>query len=253
MLYTQKIKIRQSRAVSRRICQIEKESTLTYDLAVKVYLSNGKHTLYDIINMIPGWRAANSLTAHSRFHEAAAKEAFNAVKAFRASCKRKRDRRIRLKKRLRAGKITRYRRNGYTNPDSLLRANNPPTGRRAVSSRARPVTINENEMHLPGIGIIRAKKAISLDGEPRSFRLVDATRKVTRRMADADRQFELNVQLRVPQPAADKTKPERGMDLGARNLATTTDSDGNEKLWNHNGGCRRRDGDRIVVYGNYVR
>ena len=153
MLYTQKIKIHQSHAVSRKICQIEKESALTYDLAVKACLANGKCSLYDIINMIPGWRAANSLTTHSLFHEAAAKEAYSGVKAFRKACSGKHNRRLRLKKKLRLGKISRYRRNRYTSPASLLRSNNPRPRLRSVSSRARHIIINKNEISLPGIGI----------------------------------------------------------------------------------------------------
>ena len=246
MLYTQKIKIRQSRAVSRKICQIEKESTLTYDLAVKACLSNGKCSLYDIINMIPDWRAANSLTAHSLFHEAAAKEAYNGVKAFRVSCSRKHSRRLRLKKKLRLGKISRYRRNRYTSPASLLRSNNPRPRLRSVSSRARPMVVSKNEIRLPGIGIVKTRSGLpQLRGEPRSFKLVDRTRKVTRLTANADREFELHLQALVPDALPDRTKAAGGMDLGVKHLAATADSNGGERLHNMRGGCRRYRGDRI--------
>ena len=246
MLYTQKIKIRQNRAVSRRICRIEKESAMMYDLAVKACLSNGKYALYDIINMIPGWRAANLLTAHSRFHEAAAKEAFNAVKAFRRACRRKHDRRVRLKKRLRDGKISRYKRNRYTDTSSLFRKNNPRIKLRAVSSRARPTITGKNEIRLPGIGIVKTRlDAPLLEGEPRSFKLVDKTRKVTRLTTNADREFELHLQVLLPDAQPDRMKPAGGADLGVDNLAATSDSSGSERLHNMRGGCRRYKGDKI--------
>lgn len=103
----------------------------------------------------------------------------------------------------------------------------------------------DGTVRLPGVGTVRIKGGFIFPGEPRSFQIADKTRKVTAKITDATREFELCVQFEVPQPEADRTKPAKGMDLGVANLAATTDSGGNERLWNVSGGCRRHDGDGI--------
>ena len=96
---------------------------------------------------------------------------------------------------------------------------------------------------LPGLGNVRLKEGIP-NGEPRSFQMVDCTRKVTCRTTDADCQFILHMQLEVPDPRP-AAGNQAGMDLGVRHLAAIADECGNETLHNVAGGCRRRDGDKV--------
>ena len=84
-----------------------------------------------------------------------------------------------------------------------------------------------------------------LEGEPRSFKLVDKTRRVTRLTTNADREFELHLQVLLPDAQPGRTKPAGGADLGVDNLAAISDSNGNERLHNMRGGCRRYKDDKI--------
>ena len=96
---------------------------------------------------------------------------------------------------------------------------------------------------LPGLGAVRLKEGIP-EGEMRPFQMVDVIKKVTCKTTDADRQFALHLQLKVPDPEP-ASGVRAGMDLGVRHLAAAVDEDGNESLHNVSGGCKRYDGDRI--------
>ena len=193
--------------------------------------------------MTPGWRERFCLTGASLMHEAASKQARLAVIAFRDSNLSKHDRRIRLKKRLKAGKIKKYRRNRWTDPSSLLRGGKTPALLHSLASRGTPKMRDPSTVFLPGLGNVQLKEGIP-KGEPRSFQMVDCTGKVTCTTTDADRRFALHVQLEIPDPRP-ATGNQAGMDLGVRRLAAIADECGNETLHNVAGGCRRRDGDKV--------
>ena len=139
--------------------------------------------------------------------------------------------------------IERYRRNRWTDPSSLLRNGKTPALLHSLASRGTPKMRDPSTVFLPGLGNVQLKEGIP-KGEPRSFQMIDCTRKVTCRTADADRQFILHVQLEVPDPKP-ATGNRAGMDLGVRRLAAISDECGNETLHNVAGGCRRRDGDKV--------
>ena len=93
----------------------------------------------------------------------------------------------------------RYRRNRWTDPSSLLRGSKTPTMLHSLASRGTPKMRDPFTVFLPGLGNVRLKEGIP-KGEPGSFQMIDCTRKVTCRTADADRRFALHAQLKVPDP-----------------------------------------------------
>ena len=243
MIITQRIPIIQSRRLSRKIAKCVRECDIVYDMSILMKMAHPGLSQYDLNYMTPGWRERFCLTGASLMHEAASKQARLAVIAFRDSNRSKHDRRIRLKKRLKAGRIERYRRNRWTDPSSLLRGGKTPTLLHSLASRGTPKMRDPSTAFLPGLGNVRLKEGI-LKGEPRSFQMIDCTRKVTCTTTDADRRFILHVQLEIPDPRP-AAGNQAGMDLGVRHLAAIADECGNETLHNVAGGCRRRDGDKV--------
>lgn len=79
-------------------CGLAREADIICDLAVEFCLADEKISLCDVINALPTWRADNDLASHSRVHEATAKQAYGTVDRFRAACRKKYERRVRLKK-----------------------------------------------------------------------------------------------------------------------------------------------------------
>ena len=243
MIITQRIPIIQSRRLSRKIAKCVRECDIVYDMSILMKMAHPGLSQYDLNYMTPGWREQFCLTGASLMHEAASKQARLAVIAFRDSNRSKHDRRIRLKKGLKAGRITRYRRNRWTDPSSLLRGGRTPALLHSLTSRGTPKMRDPSTVFLPGLGNVRLKERIH-KGEPRSFQMVDCTRKVTCRTTDADRRFILHVQMEVPDPRP-AAGNQAGMDLGVRRLAAIADECGNETLHNVAGGCRRHDGDKV--------
>ena len=118
-----------------------------------------------------------------------------------------------------------------------------PTLLHSLASRGTPKMRDPSTAFLPGLGNVQLKEGIP-KGEPRSFQMIDCTRKVTCRTTDADHRFILHVQLEIPDPRP-AAGNQAGMDLGVRHLAAIADECGNETLHNVAGGCRRRDGDKV--------
>ena len=242
-IITQRIQIMQYRRLSRRITKCVRECDVIYDMSILMKMAHPGLSQYDLNYMTLGWRERFCLTSASLMHEAASKQARLAVIAFRDSNRSKHDRRIRLKKRLKAGKTERYRHNRWTDPSSLLRGGKTPTLLHSLAFSGTPKMRDPSTVFLPGLGNVRLKEGISR-GEPRSFQIIDRTRKATRTTTDADRQFVLHVQLEVPDPRP-AAGNQAGMDLGVRHLAAIADEYGNETLHNVSGGCKRHDGDRV--------
>ena len=248
MIITKCIPIVQSRRLSRRIAECVRECDVIYDMSIMMKRAHPYLSDYDLIYMIPGWRARFGLTGATLMHETAAKQARRAVMQFWDANRAKHDRRVRLKKKLEAGKIKKYRRNRWTDPDSLLRRRRDSRELlHSLVSRGTPKMVDRVTVKLPGLGAVRLKEGMGKnapEGELRSFQMVDITGKVTCRTTDTRRQFMLHLQLEVPDPAP-ATGPKAGMDLGVKHLAAVVDEDGNETLHDVAGGCKRHDGDKV--------
>ena len=107
MIITQRIPIIQSRRLSRKIAKCVRECDVVYDMSILMKMAHPGLSQYDLNYMTPGWRERFCLTGASLMHETASKQARLAVIAFRDSNRSKHDRRIRLKKKLKAGRIER--------------------------------------------------------------------------------------------------------------------------------------------------
>ena len=243
MFRTYQVKIRQSKTLSQKIAGYARECDDIYDMAIMVKLAHPKTSTYDMINLIPAWRREFNLKGATAMHEQAALQARRAVIAFWKSNRSKHVRRVRLKNKMREGKIKRYRRNRWTDPSSLLRCNGKSERLKTVSCRREPKMKENGSIQLTKLGVVRVKTGMP-EGRLVSFQLKDITAKFTGRTKDGDRKFLLLVQVHVPdpEPAAGKTA---GVDYGGTIPAATSDEHGNERLYRHSGGCAREKGDKI--------
>ncbi len=129
-----------------------------------------------------------------------------------------------------------------------MRRGRKTTRLRSLNSRAKPKLRDSGAVFLPGLGEARPRTKVP-EGRLVSFQMIDTTGKVTRKTKDGDREFKLHLQIEVPDPepatGGGGGGCKAGLDLGVRHLAAVADEDGNEKLYNVPGGCKRHDGDRI--------
>ena len=100
-------------------------------------------------------------------------------------------------------------------------------GRIVLSSVEPPVRKGDRLAFVVGYGLVETVTPVDPSWDMRSFRIVDATHKVTRRTAPADRKFELHVAVRVEVEPRRPTGVIRGVDVGGRHLAATADTNGN--------------------------
>ena len=129
---------------------------------------------YDLICMIPGWRARRGAAGSYFMHEAAAKQARRAVIQFWDANRAKHDRRVRQTSQVRPGRRKKYRRNGWTDPDSLLRRRDGRELPHSLASRGTPKMVGCVTAKLPGLGAVRLKDGMgknALEGELRSFQM----------------------------------------------------------------------------------
>ena len=233
----------QSRELSRKIVKCSLETDIVYDMTILMKLAHPKMTQFDVNNLITGWRKEFNLTNSVRMHEAASKQALQSVIKFKKSNVKKPAKRIWRKKQIKLGKAKTYKHNRWTDPSSLIRRGRKTTRLRSLNSRGKPKLRDDGTVFLPGLGGVRPRTEIP-EGRFVSFQMIDITNKVTRKTNDGDRRFKLHLQVEVPDPEP-ATGCKAGIDLGVRHLAAVADEDGNEKLYNVPGGCRRHDGDKI--------
>ncbi len=248
MIVSKIIKITQSRELSRKIVKCSRETDIIYDMTIMMKLTHPRITQFDVNNLITGWRREFGLTNSVRMHEAASKQAFQAVVKFRKANRLKHNKRIWRKKQIKLGKKKTYRHNRWTEPSGLMRRGRKTTRLRSLNSRGKPKLRDDGTVFLPGLGEVRPRVKIP-EGRLVSFQMIDVTKKVTRRTKDSDCEFRLCLQIEVPDPEpvtdGDGDSCKAGLDLGVRHLAAVADEHGNEKLYNVPGGCKRHDGDRI--------
>ncbi len=244
MIVSKIIKITQSRELSRKIVKCSRETDIVYDMTIMMKLAHPRITQFDINNLITRWRREFSLTSSVCMHEAASKHAFQAAVKFGKANRLKHNKRIWRKKQIKMGKKKTYRHNRWTEPSGLMRRGRKTTRLRSLNSRGKPKLRDSGAVFLPGLGEVRPRTRVP-EGRLVSFQMVDITGKITRKTKDGDREFKLHLQTEVPdtEPATGGCKA--GLDLGVRHLAAVADEDGNEKLYNVPGGCKRHDGDRI--------
>ena len=243
MIVSKSIKIIQSRELSRKIVKCSLKTDIIYDMAIMMKLAHPRITQFDINNLITGWRGEFNLANSVHMHEAASKQAFQAVAKFRKANRVKHVKRIWRKKQIRLDKTKTYKHNRWTEPSSLMRRGKKITRLRSLNSRGKPKLRDNDTVFLPGLGEVRPRTKIP-EGRPVSFQMIDVTEKITRRIRDGDREFKLHLQIEVPDPEQ-AAGSMAGLDPGVRHLAAVADEHGNEKLYNVPSGCKRHDGDRI--------
>ncbi len=223
-----------------------RETDIVYDMTIMMKLAHPRITQFDLNNMITMWRKKFDLTGTCHMHEAASKQAFQAVAKFRKANRLKHHKRVWRKKQARLGKCQTYKHNRWTEPSSLMRRwDKKITRLRSLNSRGRPKLRDNGCVFLPGLGEVKPRTTMP-EGRLVSFQMIDVTDKVTRKTADFQRKFRLCLQTEIPDPEpADVGGKIAGLDLGVRHLAAVADSHGNERLYNVPGGCRRHGGDKI--------
>lgn len=99
-------------------------------------------------------------------------------------------------------------------------------GRIILSSVSPPSRRGSHHLYVPGYGTVETVKPVDPSWDMRSFRIVEATARVSRRTRPADRRFELHVAVRVAEEARRPTGVTRGVDVGGHHLAATADTAG---------------------------
>ena len=191
MIVSKSIKIIQSRELSRKIVKCSLETDIIYDMAIMMKLAHPRITQFDINNLITGWRGEFNLANSVHMHEAASKQAFQAVAKFRKANRVKHVKRIWRKKQIRLDKTKTYKHNRWTEPSSLMRMGKKITRLRSLNSRGKPKLRDNDTVFLPGLGKVRPRTKIP-EGRPVSFQMIDVTEKITRRIRDGDREFKLH-------------------------------------------------------------
>ncbi len=139
-----------------------------------------RRILHRIYNMITMWRKKFDLTGTCHMHEAASKQAFQAVAKFRKANRLKHHKRVWRKKQARLGKCQTYKHNRWTEPSSLMRRwDKKITRLRSLNSRGRPKLRDNGCVFLPGLGEVKPRTTMP-EGRLVSFQMIDVTDKVTR-------------------------------------------------------------------------
>ncbi len=118
-------------------------------------LAHPKMTQFDMNNRITVWRKEFNLTGTYKIHEAASKQAFQAVTKFHKSNRVKHGKRIWRKKQIMLGKTKTYKHNRWTEPSSLMRRGKKTIRLRSLNSCGRPKLRDSGAVFLPGLGEAR--------------------------------------------------------------------------------------------------
>ena len=102
----------------------------------------------------------------------------------------------------------------------------PKDGRIILSSADPPIRKGDHLVHVPGYGLVETATRVDPAWDMRSFRMVDATDRITRRTIPSDRKFELHAAIREQAEPRRPTGVVRGVDVGGCHLAVTADTAG---------------------------
>ena len=103
----------------------------------------------------------------------------------------------------------------------------PKTGRIILNSVDPPVRRGDHTVYVPGFGAVETSTKIDPTWDMRSFRVVDATDRITGRTTPAHHKFELHIAVKIQMEPRRPTGVIRAVDVGGRHLAATADTGGN--------------------------